>query len=108
LHIYVTVGAPPYTTLTTPLGTPLSLSKSINKLQAPATFSLGFNINVFPSVIANGNIHNGTIAGKLKGAIPAHTPNGTLYEYKSTFLATFSQASPSAREVKEQACSTTS
>ena len=27
---------------------------------------------------AMGNIHRGIIAGKLKGAMPAHTPNGVL------------------------------
>ena len=29
-------------------------------MAAPGTFSLGFNTNVFPHVIAIGNIHNGT------------------------------------------------
>lgn len=50
---------------------------------APATLSEGLSTKVLPHVIAKGNIHNGHIAGKLKGATPAHTPNGTLKEYVS-------------------------
>lgn len=74
----VTVCAPPCTTLTTPSGTPDYLSKSKSISVAPGTFSDGFITYVFPSVIANGNIHNGIIAGKLNGATPAQTPRGTL------------------------------
>ena len=40
---------------------------------APGSFSLGLRIIVLPAVVANGNIHRGTIAGKLKGQIPATT-----------------------------------
>ena len=47
---------------------------------APATLSDGFKTNVFPQVIANGNIQRGIIAGKLKAATPAQTPSGTLNE----------------------------
>ena len=77
-------------------------------LEAPATFSEGFKTQVFPRVIAKGYIQRGIIAGKLKGQIPAHTPKGTLYEQRSTFLATFSTVSPWINEVKLAACSTTS
>ena len=35
----------------------------------------GFKMKQFPVVMANGIIHNGTIAGKLKGVMPATTPN---------------------------------
>ena len=38
--------------------------------------SEGLSIKVFPQTMANGNIHIGTIAGKLKGVIPATTPSG--------------------------------
>jgi hypothetical protein len=41
-----------------------------------------------------GNIHRGIMAGKLKGAMPAHTPRGTLYEYVSMPFDTFSSVSP--------------
>jgi hypothetical protein len=33
-------------------------------------------MNVLPQAIATGNIHIGTIAGKLNGVIPAQTPTG--------------------------------
>ena len=36
----------------------------------------GFNIKVLPHTIASGNIHIGTIAGKLNGVMPATTPKG--------------------------------
>lgn len=39
--------------------------------------SITFITNVFPQEIATGNIHNGIIAGKLNGAIPAVTPRGS-------------------------------
>ena len=32
--------------------------------------------NVFPHAMATGYIHNGTMAGKLNGVIPAATPTG--------------------------------
>ena len=33
-------------------------------------------MKVLPQAIAIGNIHSGTIAGKLNGVMPAHTPTG--------------------------------
>src|SRR5438105_9576042 len=78
VHMFVTVSDPPCTIFKTPSGTPDSFNKSTRMLVAPATFSEGFKTYVFPRVIANGNIHKGTMAGKLNGAIPAHTPKGTL------------------------------
>ena len=41
------------------------------------TFSEGLRMKALPTVTAIGNIHNGTIAGKLKGVIPATTPSGS-------------------------------
>ena len=38
--------------------------------------SEGFRIKVFPQAMALGNIHKGTMTGKLKGVIPTHTPTG--------------------------------
>ena len=46
----------------------------------PGALSVGLITMVFPQVIAKGNIHNGIIAGKLNGVIPAVTPNGYLKE----------------------------
>jgi hypothetical protein len=41
-------------------------------------FSEGFKIKQFPQTMAIGNIHMGTIAGKLNGVTPAHIPMGCL------------------------------
>ena len=38
--------------------------------------SLGFSTNAFPQASASGNIHIGTMQGKLNGVIPATTPSG--------------------------------
>ena len=38
------------------------------------SFSDGLSTKVLPQAIAIGNIHSGTIAGKLNGVMPAHTP----------------------------------
>ena len=57
-------------------------------------FSENVGTNVFPQAIAIGNIHMGTIAGKLKGVIPAHTPRGCLIDQLSILVPTFSLNSP--------------
>ena len=44
--------------------------------------------------MAIGNIHIGTIAGKLNGVIPAQTPKGCLTDQLSIFVPTFSVNSP--------------
>jgi hypothetical protein len=41
------------------------------------TFSEGLSTKAFPRVTAMGNIHIGTMAGKLKGTMPATTPSGS-------------------------------
>lgn len=69
---------PPVIIFTTPLGIPVYFNSSIKYTDAPVTFSEGFKTNVFPQVIARGNIHKGIIAGKLKGVIPAVMPSGSL------------------------------
>ena len=48
--------------------------------------SEGFRMNVLPQASAMGNIHSGTIAGKLNGVIPAHTPTGCRSDQLSTSL----------------------
>ena len=58
------------------------------------SFSDGFNTKVFPQAIAIGNIHIGTIAGKLNGVIPAQTPSGCLIDQLSISVPTFSVNSP--------------
>jgi hypothetical protein len=49
---------------------------NVEDLADKGTLSEGFIRKVFPAVVAGGNIHSGIIAGKLKGAMPAHTPSG--------------------------------
>ena len=98
----------PLTTLNTPSGNPASLSNSANLSGHEGSFSEGFNINVFPQAIAIGNIHIGTIAGKLNGVIPATTPKGCLIDQLSTFVPTFSEYSPFNKWGIPQANSTTS
>ena len=38
-----------------------------------------------------GNIHSGTIAGKLNGVMPAHTPTGCRSDHESMPLPTVSR-----------------
>ena len=89
-----TASLSPFTTFKTPSGNPASLSSSASLIEHDGSFSEGLRINVFPQAIAIGNIHIGTMAGKLNGVIPAQTPNGCLKDQLSTFEPTFSVNSP--------------
>ena len=51
------------------------------------TFSDGFKMNVLPHVMATGNIHSGTIDGKLNGVMPTQTPTGCRLVSQSTLDA---------------------
>src|SRR4029077_4773699 len=66
----------PLTTLNTPGGNPASSSNSAMRYPADGSRSDGFSTKVLPQASATGNIHIGTIAGKLNGVMPAHTPSG--------------------------------
>ena len=66
----------PLTTLNTPSGTPASASSSPSRSDADGSFSDGLRTNVLPQAMALPNIHIGTMAGKLKGVMPATTPSG--------------------------------
>jgi hypothetical protein len=70
----------PCTTLKTPSGRPASFSNSPVSTDADGSFSEGLRMNVLPQAIAGAHIHIGTIAGKLKGVIPATTPRGCRIE----------------------------
>ena len=59
--------------------------------EAHGSFSEGLSTNVLPQASAIGNIHIGTMAGKLNGVIPATTPSGCRIEYASTPVETFSR-----------------
>ena len=43
---------------------------------ADGSRSEGLSTKVLPQAMATGNIHIGTIAGKLNGVMPTHTPSG--------------------------------
>ncbi len=80
LRIASTATLSPWTTLKTPAGRPASASSCAEKLAADGSFSEGLRMKVFPQAIAIGYIHIGTIAGKLKGVMPATTPSGWRIE----------------------------
>ena len=46
---------------------------------------------MFPQAIATGNIHMGTMAGKLNGVMPATTPSGWRKLKLSTPVETWSE-----------------
>src|SRR5438094_2181053 len=77
-------------------------------MDAEGTFSDGLRMNVLPQAIAIGNIHRGTITGKLNGVMPAHTPTGWRIVCVSTCVPAFSPNSPFRRCGMPQANSTTS
>src|SRR4051794_15944066 len=81
----------PWTTLKTPSGRPACRQSSAISTDAEGSRSLGLSTKVFPQAIATGNIHIGTIAGKLNGVMPATTPSGSRNENVSTPLDTWSE-----------------
>ena len=98
----------PCTTLNTPSGSPASAHSAASSSDADGSFSDGLSTNVLPQAMASGNIHIGTMAGKLNGVMPATTPTGCLIEYESTPVETFSENPPLSRCGMPQANSTTS
>src|SRR3989304_7561445 len=71
-----TASLSPCTTLNTPSGSPACFSSSAMRIAAAGTFSEGLSTKVLPQASATGNIHSGTITGKLNGVMPGHTPSG--------------------------------
>src|SRR3982074_952613 len=65
----------PLTTLNTPSGKPASFNNAAMRSDADGSRSDGFSTNVLPHASATGNIHIGTMTGKLNGVIPAQTPS---------------------------------
>ena len=98
----------PCTTLNTPSGSPASAHSEASSREADGSFSDGLSTNVLPHAMASGNIHIGTMAGKLNGVMPATTPTGCRIEYESTPVETFSENPPLSRCGMPQANSTTS
>ena len=103
-----TASLSPFTTFSTPSGSPASFASSASLSGQDGSFSEGFRTKVFPQAMAIGNIHIGTIAGKLNGVIPAHTPRGWRTVQASIPLPTCSVYSPFRRCGIPQANSTTS
>ena len=68
----------------------------------------GLRTNALPVAIAIGDIHSGTIAGKLNGVMPATTPSGSRNENTSTPVAAWSVYSPLSSCGMPHAYSTTS
>src|SRR5258708_38618045 len=103
-----TASLSPLTTLKTPSGKPASVNSSAMRNPADGSRSDGFKIKLLPQASAIGNIHIGTIAGKLNGVIPAQTPNGWRTDQLSVPRPTCSVNSPFSRCGIPQADSTTS
>ena len=75
-----TASLSPWTTLNTPSGRPASAHSRASSSEADGSFSDGLSTNVLPHAMASGNIHIGTMAGKLNGVIPVTTPSGWRIE----------------------------
>src|SRR6476469_4524520 len=84
----------PCTRFNTPGGIPASCASSTMRAAVRGTLSEGFRINVLPQAIANGNIHSGTMMGKLNGVMPTQTPTGYRVDQLSTDVPTRSTVSP--------------
>src|SRR4026209_2703219 len=74
----------PCTTLNTPSGRPASFNSFARYRLADGSRSEDLSTNVLPQAIATGNIHIGTITGKLNGVIPATTPSGSRSAHTAT------------------------
>src|SRR5215813_6046073 len=98
-----TVSLAPCTRFNTPAGNPASYASSTRRTAVRGTLSDGFNTKVLPQAMAMGNIHNGTMKGKLKGVIPTQTPIGVRTDQPSTPVPTCSTVSPIISEGAPQA-----
>src|ERR1700751_1947808 len=75
-----TASLSPLTTLSTPGGSPALRNSSAIRIGTEGSRSDGFKMNVLPQAIAGAHFHNGIIAGKLNGVMPATTPSGWRIE----------------------------
>ena len=103
-----TASLSPCTTLSTPAGKPASWNSSQTSIEAEGSRSDGFSTKVLPQAMATGYIHIGTMAGKLKGVMPATTPSGWRSDQLSISGPTLRLYSPFRRCGMPQAKSTTS
>ena len=89
-----TASLSPLTTLSTPGGRPASTASCETRIALEGSRSEGFSTNVLPQTTAIGHIQSGTIAGKLKGVMPAVTPSAWCSLQESMFGPTFRLYSP--------------
>ena len=92
-----TVTLSPWMTLNTPSGRPACFSSLACSRDADGSRSDGLRMKVLPHASATGNIHIGTITGKLNGVIPATTPSGMRIDQASMPRAIWSVNSPFSR-----------
>ena len=92
-----TASLSPCTTFKAPGGAPASSISSARRSEHDGSFSDGFKMKVLPQAMAIGNIHIGTMAGKLNGVMPAQTPIGWRVESPSTPVPTLAVKSPFRR-----------
>ncbi len=107
-RIASTAALSPCTTLNTPSGSPACFSSSAISSDGDGSRSLGFSTKLLPQAMAIGNIHIGTMHGKLNGVMPAHTPSGWRSENWSIPVEICSEYSPLSRCGMPVANSTTS
>src|SRR6266478_2136634 len=103
-----TAALSPLTTLKTPSGNPASFSSAAIRMPAEGSRSDGLRMKQLPQASATGNIHIGTMTGKLNGVIPATTPRGWRSDQLSMPRPTCSVYSPFNSWGMPQANSTTS
>src|SRR6185312_4285725 len=96
----------PCTRFSTPGGRPASCASSTMRTAVRGTLSEGLSTKVLPQAIAIGNIHMGTMKGKLNGVMPTHTPIGLRVDQPSTSRPTRSTVSPIINVGAPQANST--
>src|SRR5579862_2491250 len=71
-----TASLSPLTTLSTPGGNPALRNNSAMRIGTDGSRSEGFRMKQLPQAIAGAHFHNGIMAGKLNGVMPATTPSG--------------------------------
>ncbi|MBU9571701.1 hypothetical protein KTE35_04425 [Burkholderia multivorans] len=69
--------APPFTTLTTPAGTPAAATISSSACSAGEVSSDGFSTTVQPAASAGASFHAVVTIGKFHGTISAATPTAS-------------------------------
>ena len=69
-----TASLSPFTTFSTPGGSPASMNSSARRSGTEGSRSDGLRMKALPQAIAGAAFHSGIMAGKLNGVMPATTP----------------------------------